>query len=231
VDGTVATNFVLCSIRQQLLSPELQPKLKARLQEMAERDKDNNAEPNVAREVQRIRNEISQITIKIDRAENNLALADGEDEYRAVSAVFKKLHAQKKSLEKSLAIADAESKRSVDSDSDIAEAVDAAEYLTELAASDNGLASAMELFKATDVRLFLAFQKVPQGKRELNRLKRGIVVFGNAEDPIEKYSGPTTPAKVKRKPPAGQKNKKAPKTTNSGEEAKSLRNANRDDRI
>jgi hypothetical protein len=61
-------------------------------------------------------------------------------------------------------------------------------------------------------------------------LKRGIVVFGNAEDPIEKYSGPTTPAKVKRKSPAGVTNKKGSKTTKSGKEAKSLRNANRGDR-
>ncbi|MFT5328491.1 MAG: hypothetical protein ACI8P0_006404 [Planctomycetaceae bacterium] len=231
VDGPTATHFVLSSIQQRLLSPALLPKLEARLQELAERDQNNDAGPSVVREVQRIRSEISQITIKIDRVQNNLALADGEDEYRAVSAVFKKLHAQKNLLEKSLAVADAESNRSVDSDSDIAEAVDAAEYLADLAASDDGLASATELFEATDARLFLAFQKVRQGKRELNRLKRGIVVFGNAEDPIEKYSGPTTPAKVKRKSPVGMKNKKAPKTTNSGEEAKSLRNANRDDRI
>jgi len=231
VDGPTATQFVLSCIRQQLLSPALLPKLEAKLQEIAERDQDNDAGPGVVREVQRIRSEISQITIKIERAENNLALADGEDEYRAVSAVFKKLHAQKNLLEKSLAIADAESNRSVDSDSDIAAAVDAAEYLAELAASDDGIASATELFQATDARMFLAFQRVRQGKRELNRLKRGIVVFGNAEDPIEKYSGPTTPAKVKRKSPAGVTNKKAPKTTNSGEEAKSLRNANRDDRI
>ena len=231
VDGPTATQFVLSCIRQQLLSPALLPKLEAKLQELAERDKNNDAGPGVVREVQRIRSEISQITIKIERAENNLALADGEDEYRAVSAVFKKLHAQKNLLEKSLSIADAESHRSVDSESDIAAAVDAAEYLAELAATNDGIASATELFQAMDARLFLAFQRVRQGKRELNRLKRGIVVFGNAEDPIEKYSGPTTPAKVKRKSPAGMKNKKGAKTTNSGEEAKSLRNANRDDRI
>ena len=231
VDGPTATQFVLSCIRQQLLSPALLPKLEAKLQEIAKRDQDNDAGSGVVREVQRIRSEISQITIKIERAENNLALADGEDEYRAVSAVFKKLHAQKNLLEKSLAIADAESNRSVDSDSDIAAAVDAAEYLAELAASDDGIASATELFQATDARMFLAFQRVRQGKRELNRLKRGIVVFGNAEDPIEKYSGPTTPAKVKRKSPAGVTNKKGSKTTKSGKEAKSLRNANRDDRI
>jgi hypothetical protein len=229
VDGPTATQFVLSCIRQQLLSPALLPKLEAKLQEMAERDKDNDAGPSVVREVQRIRSEISQVTINIDRAETNLARADGEDEYRAVSAVFKKLHVQKTSLEKSLAITEAESNRSVDSDSDIAEAIDAAEYLAELAASDDGLASATELFQATDARLFLAFQKVRQGKRELNHLKRGIVVFGNAEDPIEKYTGPTTPDKLKRTSPAVRKSRKAPKITNSGEEAKSLRNANRDD--
>tara|TARA_R110002072_G_scaffold303073_1_gene492834 strand:+ start:5930 stop:7960 length:2031 start_codon:yes stop_codon:yes gene_type:complete len=228
VDGPTATQFVLSSIQQQLLSPALLPKLKTKLHELAERDKDNDAGSSVVKEIQRIRSEISQIAIKIERAENNLALADDEDEYRAVSDVFKKLRLQKNSLEQSLAIAEAESNRSVDSDSDIDEVIDAAEYLTELAASDDGLASATELFEATNTRVFLAFQKVRQGKRELNRLKRGIVVFGNAEDPIEKYSGPTTPAKVKRKSPVGLKNKKPPKTTNSGEEAKSLRNANRE---
>ena len=228
VDGPTATQFVLSSIQQQLLSPALLPKLKTKLHELAERDKDNDAGSSGVKEIQRIRSEISQIAIKIERAENNLALADDEDEYRAVSDVFKKLRLQKNSLEQSLAIAEAESNRSVDSDSDIDEVIDAAEYLTELAASDDGLASATELFEATNTRVFLAFQKVRQGKRELNRLKRGIVVFGNAEDPIEKYSGPTTPAKVKRKSPVGLKNKKPPKTTNSGEEAKSLRNANRE---
>ena len=231
VDGPTATQFVLSSIRQQLLSPSLLPKLESQLRKLAERDEGDEAGRAALQEVNRIRSEICQVTAKIERTEENLALADGKDEYRAVSTVFKKLHAQKKLLANSLAVAEAESNRSVDSASGIAEATAAAEYLAELAASDDGLASATELFQATDARLFLAFQQFRPGKRILNRLKRGVVVFGNAEDPIEKYSGPTTPAKVKRKSPVGMKNKKAPKTTNSSEEAKSLRNANRDDRI
>jgi hypothetical protein len=233
VDGQAATQFVLSSIRQQLLSPSLLPKLEARLRELAKRDECDDSCKAAVRESSQIRNEISQVTTKIDRAGENLALADGEIQFRAVSAVLEKLHKQKKSLEKSLKTAEAESNRIVDSDSDsdISTAMKDAQFLTELASSDDGLAAAKELFQATDARLFLSFQQVRQGKRELNRLKRGVVVFGNGEDPIEKYSGPTTPDKLKRKSPAVRENKKAPKTTHSGEEAKSLRNANRDDRI
>lgn len=231
VDGQAATQFVLSSIRQQLLSPSLLPKLEATLRELAKRDECDDSCKAAVRESSQIRNEISQVTTKIDRAGENLALADGEIQFRAVSAVLEKLHKQKKSLEKSLKTAEAESNRVVDSDSDISAAMDEAQFLTELASSQDGITAATELFQATDARLFFSFQRVRQGKRELNRLKRGVVVFGNAEDPIEKYSGPTTPAKVKRKSLSGVKNKNAPKTTNSGEEAKSLRNANRDDRI
>ena len=133
-------------------------------------------------------------------------------------------------FENDLKAAEINSSREIDSDADISTAMKDAQFLTELASSDDGLAAAKELFQATDARLFLSFQQVRQGKRELNRLKRGVVVFGNGEDPIEKYSGPTTPDKLKRKSPAVRENKKASKTTKSGEEAKSLRNANRDER-
>ena len=231
VDGPVATQFVLSSIRQQLLSPSLLPKLEAKLHELAKRDEGDDASKAASKEVSRIRNEVSKVTTKIERAEENLALADGEIEFRAVSTVLEKMHNQKKSLEKSLTTTEAAISRRGDSDSDISAAMNDAQLLTELASSEDGIAAATELFQATDARLFLSFKKVRQGKRELNRLKRGVVVFGNGEDPIAKYSGPTTPDKLKRKSSAVRNNKKARKTTNSDEEAKSLRNANRDDRI
>jgi hypothetical protein len=231
VDGQAATQFVLSSIRQQLLSPSLLPKLEAKLHELAKRDEGDDASKAAIREVNQIRVRISQTESQIERTQRNLALAEGENQFRAVSAVFEELVTQKQNLENDLKAAEINSSQEIDSDADISTAMKDAQFLTELASSDDGLAAAKELFQATDARLFLSFQQVRQGKRELNRLKRGVVVFGNGEDPIEKYSGPTTPDKLKRKSPAVRENKKAPKTTNSGEEAKSLRNANRDDRI
>jgi hypothetical protein len=231
VEGHAATTFVLSSIRQQLLSPSLLPKLEAKLHELAEHDKGDDASKAAIREVNQIRVRISQTESQIERTQRNLALAEGENQFRAVSAVFEELVTQKQTLENDLKAAEINSSQEIDSAADISTAMKDAQFLTELASSDDGLAAAKELFQATDARLFLSFQQVRQGKRELNRLKRGVVVFGNGEDPIEKYSGPTTPDKLKRKSPAVRENKKAPPATNSDEEAKSLRNANRDDRI
>ena len=228
VDGHAATRFVLSSIRQRLLSPTLLPKLESKLRKLAERDQSNEVATASDRETSRIRDEISQVTAKIERAEENLALADGEKQFKAISAIFEKLHAQKLSLEKSLATMEAETSRNVDPESEIESAMNGIQRLAELADSRDSQASATELIQGTNARLFLGFKQVQQGKRTLNRLSHGVVVFGNAEDPIEKYAGPTTPAKVKSKSAKGRNKRKR---TNSGEESQSLRNANRDDRI
>ena len=205
--------------------------LEARLHELAKRDEGNDASTDATRKANQIRVRISKIESQIERTQRNLALAEGENQFRAVSAVFEELVAKKQTLERDLNAAEINPSQEIDVDSDISTAMEAAQFLTELASSEDGMAAATELIQATDARLFLSFQQIRQGKRELNRLKRGVVVFGNGEDPIEKYSGPTTPDKLKRKSPAVRNNKKARKTTNSDEEAKSLRNANRDDRI
>jgi hypothetical protein len=83
LNGPTATQLVLSSIGQQLLSPSPLPKLEARLRELAKGNEGDDTTTREDRESNRIRGEITLITTKIERAEENLALADSEIQFRS----------------------------------------------------------------------------------------------------------------------------------------------------
>ena len=63
-----------------------------------------------------------------------------------------------------------------------------------------------QLFDALDVRMWARFKKVPEGKRLLNKLDRGLITTGNAPWPIEPYNGPRNGSAVKKRKKADIKN-------------------------
>src|SRR5690606_768741 len=107
---------------------------------------------------------------------------------------------------------------------------------------DGGYLPVLEMFEITNARMYLRFQKVPWGKRLLNKLASGVVTFGDAPPPIKLYDGPTSRKVLKNQATGnragrGQKTKK--EETNSSppsqmckfhEEGESLGNQSRGER-
>lgn len=217
VDGKTATAFVLSCIRQRVLAPKLMLKVEARIRQIAADDVKRRTGGSVP-ESRRIQTEITNLELDLKKVTRNLALADSDEKREAISKIFDEMCEQLKTLRVRFEAARASETQSVNLEAEVDSAIKTVHSLTELATSDD-LSDVGELIRATDARLFLSFEKVKKGKRKLNQLKSGTVVLGNADDPIERYSGPTSPAKVRGK------------QTHSGDEVESLRNVSRDDRI
>ena len=126
----------------------------------------------------------------------------------------------------------------VNLNAEVEKALLAAERIAALAQESNGdFSRARTLFEMLNVRAFLQFQPVQEGKRTLNRLSGGVVTWGDAPLPIEPYCGPTNRKLVK----TSKKNNSAivnaepknlPKSSIvSNEEEHSLGNPSRGDTI
>lgn len=70
--------------------------------------------------------------------------------------------------------------------------------LAKLATTASGIEAAGELFRQVNARLYLAFEPVAVKKRVLNKIKSGVVTFGDAPPPIDIYAGPTSRKALKK---------------------------------
>lgn len=231
IDGPVATKFALSCLRQSVLSPVIQTKLRARLQEFARAEA--VADP-AERQVNELANKLRQVLADHEKAGENLALAKSPAQYRAVAKTFDSLEAEKVDLEGKLKAAQQRRSQTSDPQAEVKKAMAVLERLTELAADDSKLASIGEAFRIVNVRLFLAFKPVQLTKRVVNRLANGIVTFGSAPAPIDLYQGRTSRQYLKQAAivaasPEGSI--QGPPDPEAGREENSSGNVNRGDRI
>jgi hypothetical protein len=109
--------------------------------------------------------------------------------------------------------------------------------LSALADDSNDPAAVRKLFDAINIELFLGFKRVQETKRVVNQVSGGILKWGNALSPIEKYTGPTDrqnvkgAARRKQKSSVGKSLTEPCSTTDSDRRAEPLGNVNRADRI
>ncbi|WP_207397512.1 recombinase family protein [Bremerella alba] len=196
IKGPEATAFLLSCIRQRLLAPGLWQKLRERLKRIADREagtgQDDSRIAMIKKKQLEVQEELKAVTKSLARA------GDRPDLFEAMTSEFDELKTQEKNLASQMN--ELKAKASVDSQ-DIAEVEKALELvlnLTELADSKmDDFELPRQLFDLTNVRLFVQFQEVQQGKRTVNQLAGGVVTFGAAEPPIEIYSGPTNRKFVK----------------------------------
>lgn len=230
VDGPMATRFGLSCIRQKLSSPAAQRKLRQRLETIAQFEPENDQS---AREVELKQTELKSLMQELETVSNNLARAKTDSQYTATAKVFDQIQEKQKQLEKELDLLKREAEPRDSIDSEVDQVMQLVGRLTELAEQSEDFSKAKEIFDLTNLRMFLRFEPKKLTKRTVNKLVGGMVVFGEAEAPIDLYQGPTATSILKEKP---QKAAKKKRNTNqndlpSGREDKSLRNVSRDDRI
>jgi hypothetical protein len=188
VDGLTTTRFVLSAIRQRLLDPDRLRRLQKKIEDRAsaELSKKNGPSP-----VESKRNELAQLRSQTARVQRNLALAESDEQFRAISKVYKELKQSEQRAEAELATLERQA-RPVPAEVEVAKALDLIPKLRELAADASNLAALGQLFGIINVQVFLRFHAVQKKRRIENKLAGGVVVWGNASSPIKKYAGPTS---------------------------------------
>lgn len=188
MSGPQATEFVLRCIRQKLLSPTLLQKIEARLASFGQADGadtgDNRAK-KLAAELKMVENELAV-------AKRNLARANSDEEYGAISSEFARLSQRQQQLHQE-SIEHVEAKKKLNpSHSELDHVREIIRNLAKLATEAGGLQAAGELIRLVDAKLYLAFEPVTVKKRMINKIKSGVVTFGDAPPPIDVYRGPTS---------------------------------------
>jgi hypothetical protein len=236
VDGQTATRFVLSCIRQRALSPRRIQRLENRIRQFAADDRqDSRLEEETARK----HAELSEVEAQRDQASQNLARATTDEQYQAIAAVFDRLAERAQSIEAEISAAQSQLNAPSDADSAVDIAMEIVRQLAELARDDQGdLGAAKHIFDLLNAKLFLGFQAVKVKRRILNKIRGGVVTFGDAAPPIEIYKGPTARKKVKgpaTSDATGPGERRLPSPPQSGNgssrEGKSLGNVSRGDWI
>lgn len=234
VDGPLATRFMLACTRQRLLAPRIWMKVEQRLQELVRQEAANGGQDEA---VTAKKAALALVNGKLERTAANLALAENEDQYKAIASVFEQLKREKVSLEAELKSAGAGKQGDVQAE--VAKALELGRRLPELAADADNLGAVGELFNVLNARLFLKFKEVQAKKRKLNKVTGGVVTWGAAPVPVPIYLGPTSRNVVKDPAgallPAGSGALRAPSVSEPvngpGEEGDSLGNVRRGERI
>ncbi len=233
VDGPNAVCFLLACLRQRLLSTTLLPKLQRRLEQIAARELCGAKALHDSRSKHAA---LANVRAQLEKVTRNLALADTPEQYGAVAAVFEDLTKQERALQADIAALPPTNKPE-DARAEVAAAMALAQRLPDLASEPGNFAAIGELFRQINVRLFLRFREVREGKRTLNKLGGGVVTFGSAPPPIATYLGPTSRKKIKGSPapptaePRESDSPSVPKPLCPGREGDSLGNVSRGDWI
>ena len=231
VEGLLATRFVLSCIRQRALPAGRLQKLEERIRQLASADRQ---EDQLKSEIAVKRSKLNEVAMERDLASKNLARAKSDEQYEALARVFDELSASVKRIEAEIAAAERQAASADEADSAIETAMEIIQRLTELVGAGEDLSAARQIFDLLNARLFLSYQQVKPKKRVLNKIRRGVVTFGDAPPPIELYEGPTGRRKIKGPATSvavgpGECSLASPpeSRSNSGREDKSLGNVSR----
>jgi hypothetical protein len=235
VDGVLATRFLLGCVRQRVLAPGLYPEVERRVRAIAERER---APIQGGVDLAGRRAELAAVRAKRERAGQNLALADGADQYRAVAAVFDQLRKQEETLEAEVRrLGHVVGAAQPDLEAEVAAAMNGLTHLADLASGRQDLESIGNLFRRINARIFFGFAEMRWKKRVVNKLAGGVVTFGETPPPVKLSDGPTGRRYVKS--PAAPEGAAGPGSfespgqpgLSSGGEGDSLGNACRGERI
>ncbi len=144
---------MISCIRQRLLSPTLLPKLKQKLEELAQRE---SAEDSHAKKRTFKTAELAQIQQNLKLTSQNMVLAKSPEQYEAVAEVFNNLKQQETAIQGELAQIQARPAPN-EAHSQVKAALEFAEDLVERVGKCEDFALARQLFESTNAKLFLSF--------------------------------------------------------------------------
>ncbi|HUE69843.1 MAG TPA: recombinase family protein [Pirellulaceae bacterium] len=224
VDGLAASHYVLAEFRKRFLKPGMMDRLEQKLRERLAAETSSTSDTH---ELTNKQTELAEIRTKLQKASENLALAQSPTHYQAISKVFDDLHRREVLLAEEASRLERVGHKTSNLD-ELAAAMAVVGQLTALASDADNLGDLGRLFARLNAQLFLAFHSVRKKKRIEQKLRGGVLTFGTAPAPIEKYAGPTARRSLtaRNSPEIAIDNDVV-----SGREEKSLGNISRGDRI
>ena len=180
--------FVLNATRQRMSKPGVKDRVRQQLLKMAQAESTTAPDDNRAQATQA---RLSELDSKLKRVANNMALADNDDQQRAMKTVFEELRAELAKLLSEIRSMKKNTAASHDSEAEVEAAMQSFEMLDELVKDASNLAAIGECIKQLNVKLFLRFAPDRNGKRTLNKLVGGVMTTGMEPPPITPYEGLT----------------------------------------
>ena len=234
VDGPAATRLALAVIRQRLLTPSVRRQVETRLRAALSEHRDpKRFEADLAR----LRSELKQVEAQRAKATYNLALADTTELFQDLKAIVKEFASRETRLQHEIAALAAQTAESNPCRDVVEEAFRLADELPRLADDPENFGQVADLFRTINLEMFFHFHAVQKTKRIEHKQTGGVLTWGDALSPIQKYSGPTSrralkaTLSVERKSPEGNFPSGLASDPDSGEKVESLGNVSRDDRI
>jgi hypothetical protein len=194
VAGPSATMFLLNSIRQRVLAPGKRGRLEEKLLKLAEADV-GNTDVGIL-EVKQVA--LRELDRKLERAAENMALASGESQLRAMESVHRRLSGDRETILAEIRAAERTVGRKSDADVEVTAALQVLDQLGALASDPSNMPAVGELFQRLNARMFLRFHEETWGRRQVNRVTGGVVTFGVAPSPVPLYQGPTSRRQIKQ---------------------------------
>ncbi len=234
VDGPMATEFALSSMRQRLFTSNLRSLVRTKLLELAQSERRDTRQDD---EYQQWTVDLASVERDIEIVQRNLARANSDDIYLAISHEFNALKEQERQLRQKLA-ENRPSRRSANTENDEVEAcMESLSQIESLAKSANNHADARKLFDSVNLNLFLRFEReftgktTKQGPKFINRVVAGELTTGSWPLPIEIYDGPTGREFLKQENTPPESCSGGDSSFVSDEKNSSLGNVSRGDRI
>lgn len=187
LDGPTASRFVLAAIQQRLLTKGRLRRLEEKIEAKARAE---SAERDTGDEIAAKRSQLMQLRGQLERVERNMALAETDEQFQAISKVFTELQSAVRAAEAQLADLERQAKP-ISVQVEVDKALGLVRRLSSLAEDPANLAALGNLFQLVNAQLYVQFQPVKKLRRIENKLSGGILTFGNATPPITKYEGPT----------------------------------------
>ena len=233
VDGPTATRFIQACMMQRLHTPTAMAKLEAKLRQLAEQER---VEPGSNADAKTSQAALERVEKDLSKASRNLALAETEEDYRAIAAVCRELRKEKSILEEKIASLRPTARPTSNIETEVEAALSVVARLPDMVADASQLAMIGDAFTIADVKLFIAFSPTQLKKRTVNKVSHGVVNFGAVPPPIPLYRGPTGRRARQLSSAATvaaglEGDVTLPGRGDDGREGKSLGNVNRGDRI
>lgn len=234
VDGPTATKLALAAVRQRLLAPAVRQQIEAKIRSALN---DRRPAKNLDTELSRLRSELKQAESQRTKAIRNLALADTPELFQEIKSVAEEFAARITRLQHEITAISSQASMVETTQDVVEESLRLVDQLPNLANDSEDFGKVAELFRTIDLQMFVRFHAVQKAKRVENKQCGGLITWGDAPAPIEKYTGPTSRHAVQVKV---SENEKGPKRNtlsepesnpDSGRKAESLGNGSRDDRI
>jgi hypothetical protein len=186
IAGPTATEVVVSSLVQKVLTPSGVAKLRKRLEAMAAAEASRPVDdPSIG-----LRQELAQLQKDQDKVERNMAISEAAEERQAVARIFHenrtKIAAVEAQLKQVVPVAPP-----MDQNAEVESAMSVLKRLPQLVSKTNDLAAVGTAIRMVNANLYLRFTAQKLTKRTVNKVAGGLLTFGNTPPPIPLYAGPT----------------------------------------